>query len=66
MRTDDGEDSKRSDVTKGLRQGCLLSPLSLNVFFAAVTHAMLVLVSEDPDILRDFVNLEEDLGEDRV
>ena len=36
---------------------------SFNFFFAAVTHAVVVRFSEDPDIVRDLVHLEEDLEE---
>ena len=54
VRTDDGEHSEWSDVTQGLRQGCVLSPLLFNTFVAAVTHAVVVSFSEDPDIVRDF------------
>ena len=64
MCTGDGEHSEWFDVNQGLRQGCL--PLPLNVFFAAAIHAVLVRFSEDPDILRDLVHIEEDLGEDGV
>ena len=60
VRSDDGDQSEWFDVTQGLQQGCVLSPLPFNIF-AAATHAMIVRFSEDPDIVRDLVHLEEDL-----
>ena len=64
VRTDDGDKSEWFDVTQGLRQGCVLSPFLFSVFFAAAVYAILVRFGEDPDILKDLVHLEEDLGED--
>ena len=63
VRTDDGEHTELFDITQELRQGCVRSPLLLNVLFAAVIHAVLIrFFSEDPTILRYLVHLEEDLG----
>ena len=58
VRTDDGERSKWFDVTQGLQQRCVLSTVLFNIFFAAVTHAVVIRFSEDPDIVRDLVHLE--------
>ena len=60
--TDDGEQSECIDLSQRLRQGRALSPLLFNVFCPAL-HTVLVRFSEDPDILRHLVHLEEDLGE---
>ena len=64
--TDDGEHSEWFGVTQELRQGCGLSPLLFSVFFAPAIHAVLVCFSEDPDMLRNLVHHEEDLGENGV
>ena len=63
VRTDDGEHSEWFDVTQGLRQGSVMSLLLFNIFFSAVTHTVVVCFSEDLDIVRDLVHLEEDLEE---
>ena len=49
-------------VTQGLRQGYVLSPLLFKIF-AAATHDVVLRFSDDPDIVRDLVHLEEDLEE---
>ena len=62
VRTGDAEQSEWFDVTQVFHQGCVLSPVLFNVNFACSMHAVLVRFSKDPDIVRDLVRLEEDLG----
>ena len=62
VRTDDGEHSEWFDVTQGLRQGIVLSP----PVFTVVLRCCDTCRAQDPNILRDLVHLEEDLGKDGV
>ena len=62
VRMDDGELSDWFEITQGLRQGYVLSPLLFNILFAAATEVAFVRFSEDDTILRDLVYLEEEAG----
>ena len=52
---DDGELLEWFEVTQGLRQACVLSPLLFNIFFAAVMEVVLQRFSEDDTILEDLL-----------
>ena len=59
VRSDDGRCLEWFEVAQRLRQGCLLSPLLFNVFFAAILRVVLERFSKGAGILADLIHLQE-------
>ena len=59
VRSDDGRCWEWFEVAQGLCQGCVLSPLLLNVFFAAILFVVLERFSKDAGILAYLIHLQE-------
>ena len=58
VRSDDGRCAEWFEVAQGLRQGCVLSPLPFNVFFAAILFVVLEKFSKNAGILADLIHLQ--------
>ena len=59
VRSDGGRCSEWFEVAQGLRQGCVLSLLLLNVFIAAILRVVQEIFSKDAGILADLIHLHE-------
>ena len=62
MRLDDRMCSRWFAVEQGLCQGCVLTPLRFNIFFAAVINVASTLFKADKDIMDALVHLRKKRG----
>eukprot|EP00903_Cladosiphon_okamuranus_P015101 g13968.t1 len=58
VRMDDGDLSEWFQVTQGLRQGCSMSPLLFNIFFAAPLEVVVKRFNQDEVVVKNLVHLE--------
>ena len=63
VRLDDRVCSRWFAVEQGLRQGCVLAPLLLNIFFAAVINVASTRFKADEGIMDALVHLRKKRGE---
>ena len=59
VQLDDGDFSAWFNVCQGLRQGCVLSPLLINIICAAIAIVALQRFAEDPLIVSELVYLDD-------
>ena len=59
MGKSNGVSSKRFEVAQGRRQGCVLSPMLINVFFAVKLLVAQQRFSEDANTFMDIAHLQE-------
>ena len=62
VRNDDGRCTEWFEVAQGLRQGCVLSPLMFNIFFAVIPLVAIERFGKDAGILADLIHLQEQLS----